>query len=428
MMKKLIFSSLLLSTFMLGVYAHADEQNNSQDTEITTESVVKDDNYANELEQAENAGYTEEQFNAIMSIPNLEDVSSNQISSFSMASSMTSDQQKVVNEARKHLGKPYVLGAKGPNSFDCSGLVQYVYKNSVNMTVSAPTTTQEKLGKEVSLSDLQPGDLLFYGSRGATYHVAIYSGNGNMIYAPQPGQKVKEAAVSGYKPDFARRILKEETPYIPIPLIPNDSSIVLKSTGTHFYGGIPISISDREKAYIITGYKDIPEKYGNKRIYSLKGTDRWVYELDIEKQTGDYTYISMGSSIHLKSSAFYYYDGGKITEEDKKNGFILDGVKDIPKKYGSIRAYKVKGSGKWFYESDVLKQTSTFPYISMGKNVKFSEKATNYYDGSKIQDNMKTKTYKLERVKDIKKSSLSIRAYKLEGISNYVLEQDLIAQ
>jgi len=210
-MKKLIFSSLLLSTFMLGVYAHADEQNNSQDTEITTESVVKDDNYANELEQAENAGYTEEQFNAIMSIPNLEDVSSNQISSFSMASSMTSDQQKVVNEARKHLGKPYVLGAKGPNSFDCSGLVQYVYKNSVNMTVSAPTTTQEKLGKEVSLSALQPGDLLFYGSRGATYHVAIYSGNGNMIYAPQPGQKVKEAAVSGYKPDFAKRVLKENT-------------------------------------------------------------------------------------------------------------------------------------------------------------------------------------------------------------------------
>lgn len=113
---------------------------------------------------------------------------------------------QVVAIARQQLDKPYVWGATGPNSFDCSGLVQYVYRQ---IGVNLPRTTyqQEYQGTAVSLNALQPGDLLFWGRYGSAYHVAIYIGNGDFIQAPQPGERVKITTMSYYHPDFARRIL-----------------------------------------------------------------------------------------------------------------------------------------------------------------------------------------------------------------------------
>lgn len=201
-MKKLILSGLLVSVFMLGTYVGAEEMNSANVNYNQTENVENDT-----LNEALVAGYTEEQIKSIISIPDLEDVSSN----ITTRTLMTANQQKVVNEAKNQIGKPYVWGAKGPNSFDCSGLVQYVYKNSVNMTVSAPTTIQETLGKEVSLSALQPGDLLFYGTRGSTYHVGIYIGNNKMIHAPKPGYTVTTVDIQYFYPQFARRVLNEST-------------------------------------------------------------------------------------------------------------------------------------------------------------------------------------------------------------------------
>ena len=113
---------------------------------------------------------------------------------------------QVVAIARQQLGKPYVWGATGPNSFDCSGLVQYVY-HQIGINLPRVTTQQEKCGIAVSLDSLQPGDLLFWGTPGNSYHVGIYTGNGNMLFAPQPGQNVKEEPMQYYMPSFARRIL-----------------------------------------------------------------------------------------------------------------------------------------------------------------------------------------------------------------------------
>lgn len=124
---------------------------------------------------------------------------------------MTTDQSKIVNEAKKHLGKPYVWGGKGPNSFDCSGLVQYVYKQGLNMTISAPTVSQEKYGKEVKLTELQPGDVLFYGSKGSSYHNGIYIGNNQMIHAPVPGQTVSIVDIKYFYPQFAKRMIQQES-------------------------------------------------------------------------------------------------------------------------------------------------------------------------------------------------------------------------
>ena len=109
--------------------------------------------------------------------------------------------QAIVNEAYKHLGKAYVWGAKGPDNFDCSGFTSYVYQAVTGIWIGGDTYSQIYSGREVSYSELQPGDLVFPHSG----HVGIYIGNGQMIHAPQTGDVVKVAPV--YKFWRARRIL-----------------------------------------------------------------------------------------------------------------------------------------------------------------------------------------------------------------------------
>ncbi|MER8105401.1 NlpC/P60 family protein [Kitasatospora sp. NPDC094016] len=97
--------------------------------------------------------------------------------------------------AASKIGSPYVYGASGPGSFDCSGLMVWAF-NQVD--VSLPRTSQEqahagtRIGSD--LSQAQPGDLLiFYGD---AHHVGIYAGNGQVLHAPKPGASVRYEAVS----------------------------------------------------------------------------------------------------------------------------------------------------------------------------------------------------------------------------------------
>ncbi|QAR35436.1 C40 family peptidase [Latilactobacillus curvatus] len=122
---------------------------------------------------------------------------------------VNSKQQAVVSLAQQQVGKPYVWGATGPNSFDCSGLVQYVYSHAAGINLPRVTNQQESCGSEVSLNALEPGDLLFWGNRGSTYHVAIYIGSGNFVQAPEPGQNVKVTNMKYYYPSFARRVMSD---------------------------------------------------------------------------------------------------------------------------------------------------------------------------------------------------------------------------
>ncbi|MGX7014156.1 C40 family peptidase [Vagococcus silagei] len=112
----------------------------------------------------------------------------------------------IVAEAYKHIGKPYVWGAKGPGSFDCSGFTSYVYRNAAGREIGGWTVPQESAGSRVSFSSLQAGDLLFWGGAGSTYHVAIYVGGGQYIHAPSPGQSVMVQSMSAWSPDFAVRV------------------------------------------------------------------------------------------------------------------------------------------------------------------------------------------------------------------------------
>ncbi|MEU2503791.1 NlpC/P60 family protein [Streptomyces sp. NPDC007863] len=90
--------------------------------------------------------------------------------------------------ARSAVGKPYVWGATGPTAFDCSGLMVWSYRQA---GISLPRTSaaQRHAGRQVPLSQAQPGDLVTY--RGDASHVAIYAGNGQVIHAPYPGARVR---------------------------------------------------------------------------------------------------------------------------------------------------------------------------------------------------------------------------------------------
>lgn len=118
----------------------------------------------------------------------------------------TGNVQAVINLAMAQIGKPYVWGAHGPSSFDCSGLMDYVFRNAAGKSIGGWTVPQESAGYAVSLSNLQPGDLLFWGSQGSSYHVALYIGGGQYIHAPQPGENVKIGSMQYYAPSFARRV------------------------------------------------------------------------------------------------------------------------------------------------------------------------------------------------------------------------------
>ncbi|MFF4798188.1 NlpC/P60 family protein [Streptomyces sp. NPDC001351] len=107
-------------------------------------------------------------------------------------SSYATKAEKALAFARAQIGKPYVWGATGPESYDCSGLTQAAWKAA---GVDLPRTTYDQVnaGTTVSLTDAQPGDLIFFYDD--ISHVGIYIGNGMMIHAPKPGAYVREESI-----------------------------------------------------------------------------------------------------------------------------------------------------------------------------------------------------------------------------------------
>jgi len=94
---------------------------------------------------------------------------------------------RAVTAALAQQGTPYVYGGAAPGGFDCSGLVQWIYKQ-VGITLPRTAAAQSTVGHAVSLNQLQPGDLLFFYR--PVDHVVIYVGNGKIAEASQPGQPV----------------------------------------------------------------------------------------------------------------------------------------------------------------------------------------------------------------------------------------------
>ena len=100
----------------------------------------------------------------------------------------------VVGIAMRYLGVPYVWGGASPRGFDCSGLVMYVFAQ-IGVSLPHSSYAQYGMGSPVSMSQLQPGDLVFFA--GAS-HVGIYIGGGQFIHAPHTGDVVKISSLSGW--------------------------------------------------------------------------------------------------------------------------------------------------------------------------------------------------------------------------------------
>ncbi len=100
---------------------------------------------------------------------------------------------EIINIARRYLGAPYRWAASGPNAFDCSGFTMFVYRQ-VGVSLPRTSRTQIHAGERVSRSDLEPGDLVFFGS--PISHVGIYVGGGMYIHSPRTGDVVKISSMN----------------------------------------------------------------------------------------------------------------------------------------------------------------------------------------------------------------------------------------
>jgi cell wall-associated NlpC family hydrolase len=99
-----------------------------------------------------------------------------------------------IAEAKQQLGKPYRYGGSGPDSFDCSGLTSWAWRHGGGKSLPHSSRAQYGATSRVSLNDIAPGDLVFFGSSvGSIHHVGIYVGGGKMIDAPETGRNVQYA-------------------------------------------------------------------------------------------------------------------------------------------------------------------------------------------------------------------------------------------
>lgn len=107
------------------------------------------------------------------------------------ASPAYSEGTSIVETAKAYLGRPYVYGASGPYSFDCSGFTSYVYA-AHGISLPRSSRAQSTVGTTVAKSELLPGDLVFFatGSSRGVSHVGIYIGDGNIIHAASGQGKI----------------------------------------------------------------------------------------------------------------------------------------------------------------------------------------------------------------------------------------------
>ncbi|MER5556078.1 C40 family peptidase [Streptomyces sp. NPDC002793] len=132
--------------------------------------------------------------------------SSSGSSSSSSSSSATGSAAAVIAFAQSQVGDAYVSGGTGPNSWDCSGLVQAAF-GSVGVDLPRVSQSQSTAGTQVSLDNLQPGDILYWGGAGSAYHVGIYVGGGQFVGAQNSSTGVVQQSLDYDPPSGAVRVL-----------------------------------------------------------------------------------------------------------------------------------------------------------------------------------------------------------------------------
>ncbi|GGW64353.1 glycoside hydrolase [Streptomyces xantholiticus] len=124
----------------------------------------------------------------------------------SAGSSATGSAATVVAFLKAQLGDAYIMGATGPNAWDCSSLVQAAYR-TVGIDLPRVSQDQSLAGTQVGTSNLQVGDILYWGGAGSAYHTGVYIGDGQYLDAANPSKGVVIQDLSGYPASGAVRVL-----------------------------------------------------------------------------------------------------------------------------------------------------------------------------------------------------------------------------
>ncbi|AVQ45701.1 C40 family peptidase [Clostridium botulinum] len=173
--------------------------------------------------------------------------------------------QDIVNYAMRFRGVPYVEKGDDSSGFDCSGFVQYVYRNAAEINLPRSTYEQIKVGTPVSRNELQPGDLVFLH----TGHMGIYVGNGQMIHSPQTGDVVKVTPVYAFY--VGRRII------------------------TDYCEGVDTNASPIKRGYRVCVSSVNVKRCASDSPQTLK-TLNYGYVLDIYGEFGDWYLVARGDT------------------------------------------------------------------------------------------------------------------------------------
>ena len=118
-----------------------------------------------------------------------------------LTSSNSYRRQQVVDYALQFVGGRYVYGGTDPNTgVDCSGFTRYIMANAASINLPHSSRGQSSYGREVTLDQMRPGDLLFYGSGSRINHVAMYIGDGKIVHASTERTGIKTSSYDYRKP------------------------------------------------------------------------------------------------------------------------------------------------------------------------------------------------------------------------------------
>ena len=218
---------------------------------------------------------------------------------------------KVVNDAKQYLGVPYVWGGAGGarggnprNGMDCSSFVSQVYKD-MGINIPAYTVAMEPYGKQIDRSQVQTGDMGFYGSHGGSYHICMALNNSTMIYEPRPGESCKTQSIDSYPPNWWERNDQMAS------IVAGNSdgggdttSESSSSTSSEYYYFAPFMYRDEESINKYGEYPAEPFEDGrfsdkNSMIESAKAKIQPQPALSVEVTTYSHFKPTAGDMIHI---------------------------------------------------------------------------------------------------------------------------------
>ncbi|MEU3052589.1 C40 family peptidase [Streptomyces griseus] len=184
--------------------AHAEAVRKAE-AKKKAEAAAKAKAEAEAKERAERASRTAER-TTLSASSGSSDSTGGSASAPSSSSNVSGSAASIVAFAKAQVGDAYVSGGTGPNAWDCSGLVQAAYRTA-GIDLPRVSQSQSTAGTQVSLDNLQPGDILYWGGAGSAYHVAIYVGGGEFVGAQNSSTGTVQRSLDYDRPTGAVRVL-----------------------------------------------------------------------------------------------------------------------------------------------------------------------------------------------------------------------------